>query len=602
MKVACETMAGVVNISAYQFVPLTNLPVLREHLLSKCKALKLRGTILLSTEGINLFVAGEREAIDSLLREVRSVPGLEQFTPKLSLSDEQPFNRMLVRIKKEIIAFGVPGINPAERTSPKLSAEELKRWLDEGRPITLLDTRNEYEVKAGTFQNALTLGIDHFRDFPAAVAKLPDDLKRSPIVMFCTGGIRCEKAGPYMEREGFEQVYQLEGGILKYFEQCGGEHYTGDCFVFDRRVGVDPELAETQNTQCFHCQAILTPTDQEDPRYKLGVSCPYCFVSEAEQISQTIARREEAIAELTQPLPGSVPYDNFRPLNISAKHAGRTLVDTLCCVFPHLGEDYWRQRFGQGLILDGDRRPAESDRIVRPGECYLHRIPATSEPAVNAAIRVLHEDAAIVVINKPAPLPLHPSGRFNRNTLQWILSQVYHPQKLRPVHRLDANTTGLVIFACTQHFANKLQKQFAAGEVKKLYLARIQGHPPEDSFVCDAPIGSETTELGGRAIHEQGQAATTEFRVIHRYEDGTSLVEASPITGRTNQIRVHLWHLGWPILGEQTYLPGRRIGDTQTHGVEDLPLCLHSYRIHFRHPQTDEGMETQCPPPDWAVV
>ena len=137
---------------------------------------------------------------------------------------------MLVRIKKEIIAFGVPGIEPAKRTAPKLAPQELKRWLDEGRPVTLLDTRNDYEVKAGTFKNAVTLGIDHFRNFPAAVQQLPAELKQQPIVMFCTGGIRCEKAGPYMEREGFEQVFQLDGGILKYFEECGGDALRGRVF------------------------------------------------------------------------------------------------------------------------------------------------------------------------------------------------------------------------------------------------------------------------------------------------------------------------------------------------------------------------------------
>ena len=593
-------MRDVVNISAYQFVPLTQLPALRERLLARCKALKLRGTILLSTEGINLFVAGDREAIDSLLDELRKLPGLDQFSPKISISEEQPFNRMLVRIKKEIIAFGVPGIDPAQRTSPKLPPAELKRWLDEGRPVTLLDTRNDYEVQVGTFQNAITLGIDHFRDFPAAVARLPAELKQSPIVMFCTGGIRCEKAGPYMEREGFEQIYQLEGGILKYFEECGGEHYTGECFVFDKRVGVDPSLAETQNAQCFHCQTLLSLEDQGDPRYVLGKSCPYCFVAEDEQRARTIQEREAAIARVTHPLPGSQPYDNYRPLNISSKYAGRTLFDTLCSVFPHLGEPYWLDRFAQQLILDGARQPATPERVVRPGECYLHRIPATSEPAVSPAIRILHEDAALVVVDKPAPLPLHPSGRYNRNTLQWILGQVYQRQKLRPVHRLDANTTGVVIFARTQHFAHKLQQQFAEGEVEKLYLARIQGHPPHDCFQCDAPIGSETTELGGRGIDELGQAARTEFRVLRRDTDGTALLAAWPITGRTNQIRVHLWHLGWPIVGEQAYLPGGQMGTTQTHEVDQPPLCLHALRVSVKHPQTGERVTYESPEPECA--
>src|SRR5436190_2140924 len=281
-------MSDIVNIAAYQFVPLSDLPTLRERLLGQCKAWGLKGTILLSSEGINVFVAGGRDEIDLLLNELRTIPGLADFRPKISVSDEQPFNRMLIRIKREIIAFGVRGINPAKRTAPKLTPRQLKRWLDEGRPVTLLDTRNDYEVKLGTFKNAVALGIEHFRSFPTAIRRLPAELKHQPIVMFCTGGIRCEKAGAYMEREGFDQVFQLEGGILKYFEDCGGEHYSGDCFVFDKRVGVDVDLAESENTQCFNCQEPLSATDQADPRYVYGRSCPHCFISEAEQMKRTI--------------------------------------------------------------------------------------------------------------------------------------------------------------------------------------------------------------------------------------------------------------------------------------------------------------------------
>ena len=159
--------------------------------------------------------------------------GRRKSTPKESPSAEQPFNRMLVKIKKEIIAFGVAGIDPASRPTPKLSARELKQWLDEGRPVTLLDIRNDYEVRMGTFRGARRAGIDHFREFPAAVQQLPAELKQQPVVMFCTGGIRCEKAGPFMEQAGFQNVHQLDGGILKYFEECGGAHYDGECFVFE---------------------------------------------------------------------------------------------------------------------------------------------------------------------------------------------------------------------------------------------------------------------------------------------------------------------------------------------------------------------------------
>ncbi len=595
-------MPVVVNISAYQFVPLNNLPALRERLLGKCKACGLKGTILLSAEGINAFVAGSRDDIDSLLTELRAVPGLENFSPKISVSDKQPFNRMLVRIKKEIIAFGVPGIEPAKRTAPKLAPRELKRWLDEGRPLTLLDTRNDYEIKVGTFKNAVTLGIDHFRSFPTAIQQLPAEIKQQPVVMFCTGGIRCEKAGPYMEREGFEQVFQLDGGILKYFEECGGEHYSGDCFVFDKRVGVDPGLAESDNSLCFNCLEPLSVADQEDYRYVYGQSCPHCFVTAAEQMKRNIAAREVAIGKATTPLPGSEPYDNFRPLHISAQHEGQALLATLCEVFPQIAPDYWYERFNDQLLLNAKRQPVAAEQRVRAGERYLHRMPATSEPDVNAAIRVLHEDDALVVLNKPAPLPLHPSGRFNRNTLQSILNQVYYPQKLRPVHRLDANTTGVIVFARTRYFAGQLQPQFASGNIGKLYLARIQGHPPDDSFTCDAPIGEETTKLGGRAINDDGAPARTEFQVLTRFADGTSLVEVRPITGRTNQIRVHLCHLGWPIQGEQTYLQNHQLGEAQTHQVDDPPLCLHAHRISFDHPLTGQRTTFECATPSWAQV
>lgn len=596
-------MPDVVNISGYRFVPLTDLPSLRKHLLTQCKALGLKGTILISPEGINLFVAGGRPEIDALVAELRAIPGIADFNPKVSLSDDQPFNRMLVRIKKEIIAFGVPGIEPAKRTSPKLAPKELKRWLDEGRPVTLLDTRNTYEVKIGTFKNALTLGIDHFRNFPRAVGQLPVELKHQPIVMFCTGGIRCEKAGPYLENAGFQQVFQLDGGILKYFEECGAAHYAGECFVFDKRIGVDSRLAESDNTQCFNCLAPLSISDQEDPRYVFGQSCPHCFLTEAEQMARQIAARESAIARATTPLPGSKPYDNYRPLKISAKYEGQTLLKTLSGVFPHIATQYWHERFARQLLLDNaTRQPVGAERLVRAGERYLHRMPATSEPDVNAAIRVLHEDAAIVVLNKPAPLPLHPSGRFNRNTLHSFLNAVYYPQKLRPMHRLDANTTGGVVFARTRYFARQLQPQFSAGKVEKLYLARIQGHPPASHFECQAPLNDSTTELGARAVDEQGLEARTEFRVLHKFADHTSLVEARPITGRTNQIRVHLWHLGWPVAGEQTYLKDQRIGEAQTHRVDDPPLCLHSLRISFDHPLSGKPVTFECPPPSWAEI
>lgn len=267
----------ILNAAAYKFAELTGLQELRVRLKEECNRLGLKGSVLLSPEGINLFIAGLPEAVKSLLDMIRGIPGLEALEAKFSESAEQPFNRMLVKIKQEIIAFGVEGINPARHTSPRLPAKELKRWLDEGRAITLLDTRNTYEVKLGTFAGAVTLPIRHFRKFPAAVDTLPEEIKARPVVSFCTGGIRCEKAAPYLERAGFREVYQLEGGILKYFEECGGAHWEGECFVFDKRVGVDPALQETGSQLCFACQEPLTAEEVKDPRYVYEQSCTYCY-------------------------------------------------------------------------------------------------------------------------------------------------------------------------------------------------------------------------------------------------------------------------------------------------------------------------------------
>lgn len=594
-------MHVVTNIAAYQFARLDGLKEWRADLLRKCRDWNLKGTVLLSTEGINLFMAGGAAEIDEFLAEVRSVPGLEKLVAKFSESAHQPFTRLLVRIKKEIIAFGVEGIDPASRTVPKLSPHALKQWLDEGRPVTLLDTRNDYEVKLGTFRNARTLGLDHFRNFPAAVSGLPEDMKSRPIVMFCTGGIRCEKAGPYMEREGFSDVHQLEGGILKYFEECGSAHYDGECFVFDQRVGVDPALSETPSALCYVCQTPLTEEDQASDRYVAGKSCPACWKAPAEIMAEEIQKRQEILRQVTSPLPGSVPYDNHRPLKVPASCHGLTVLETLAVVLPHHPAEAWQTVFSDGRLRDDDRRALRPDDRVRGGQRLVQLVSGTREPDVSTNIQILHTDEAILVLNKPAPLPMHAGGRFNRNTLVWFLAAAWHPQKPRPAHRLDANTTGLVLVCRTRHFASLVQPQFSCGEVQKHYLVRITGHPPQNEFICTAPISAESGALGTRSIDWQnGLAAVTEFTVLQRLPDGTALLEARPLTGRTNQIRVHLHHLGQPVLGDPLYLPEGRFGETTTIAPDHPPLCLHAWKLGFHHPAGKQWMTFEAPAPLWA--
>lgn len=236
-----------VNISAYLFVTLHDLEVLRTSLLDHCNRLALKGTILLAPEGINIFLSGTRIAINEMIQTLRQDKRFNQLEFKESFSSTQPFQRMLIHIKKEIITMRIPTIQPEKKRAPTVSAKQLKIWLDQkhddiGREVVILDTRNQFEINIGTFTNAVSYGIAKFTEFPQAVAQHIHELKDKTIVSCCTGGIRCEKAAIHMHTLGLNYVYQLEGGILKYFEEVGAAHYQGHCFVFDERIAVTSEL------------------------------------------------------------------------------------------------------------------------------------------------------------------------------------------------------------------------------------------------------------------------------------------------------------------------------------------------------------------------
>jgi RluA family pseudouridine synthase len=591
----------VVNVAAYLFTPLDRLAERREELRSLCKTEHLKGTILLSPEGINLFVAGSRDGINSLISRLRSDPLMASLKTKESVSDRQPFRRLLVKVKKEIIAFGVPGVTPATYASKKLPAKELKRWLDEGRPVTLLDTRNDYEVRLGTFAGAQPIGIDHFRDFPVAVRKLPTELKHQTIVMFCTGGIRCEKAGPFMEQEGFQQIYQLDGGILKYFEECGGEYYDGDCFVFDQRVAVNPQLEETAATQCFACQCPLTVEDQQSEHYVYGASCPFCRKPAGGAAPVSLATRKAALAAVADPLPGAGPYMNTRPLNVPAQYDHRRLIDLLCGLHPHIPHEEWLRIIDEGLICD-QRGPLTAATIVRSGQRLNRLEPNVMEPAVNAAIGILAWENDYVVFSKPAPLPMHPCGQFHRNSMTHLLSLAFPDERLSPAHRLDSNTTGVVVFSRSRQAATMIQRQFEQGTVEKTYLCRVVGQPVWDATVSRQPISSQPAAHGFRVVDEvHGDSAETAFRVLHRFPNGETLLEAMPRTGRTNQIRVHLWDLGYPIVGDPVYLAERQLGNRQTLAPTDPPMCLHAWRLAFQPIGGLSRVNYEAAPPGWAA-
>ena len=238
----------ILNIAAYKFTTLDGLPELQAALREAAQSRAIRGTVLLAGEGINLFLAAGSSDIHDFLAWLRTDARFQDLEVKESWSTAQPFRKLLVKIKPEIIRMNHPAIRPSAGRAPSVDAATLKRWLDkghddDGRPVVTLDTRNDFEVDVGTFKQAIDWRITKFTEFPQALLDHRDELREKTVVSFCTGGIRCEKAAIFMQEAGLQNVYQLDGGILKYFEVNGHDHFDGECFVFDDRRAVDPALA-----------------------------------------------------------------------------------------------------------------------------------------------------------------------------------------------------------------------------------------------------------------------------------------------------------------------------------------------------------------------
>ncbi len=236
---------SVANIAAYRFVDIDDPAALREHARRVCAAAGVKGTVLVASEGINLFLAGSEAAVRQALGGLQSDPRLAGLQAKWSYSPVLPFRRLRVKVKPEIVTLRRDGFDRRSAPAPALPPEMLRQWLDEGRDIVLLDTRNAWEVAAGTFEGAIDPGIQRFSEFASRLQE-HSALRERTVVTFCTGGIRCEKAAPLMRAAGFRDVWQLEGGILNYFERCGSAHWQGDCVVFDERGALQPDLSPRQ--------------------------------------------------------------------------------------------------------------------------------------------------------------------------------------------------------------------------------------------------------------------------------------------------------------------------------------------------------------------
>lgn len=265
-------------ITFYKFVQLDDFITMRQPLLELCQSQRITGTILLALEGINSTVAGTDESLDALLTHLKQDPRLADLTHKTSWAEEQPFSRMKVKLKKEIVTLGQPEVSPTQQVGTYVEPQDWNQIISDP-DVVVIDTRNTYEVDIGTFQGAKNPQTESFREFPTYADDQLDPTKHKKVAMFCTGGIRCEKASSYLLNQGFEQVYHLKGGILKYLEDVPVEEslWEGECFVFDQRVTVLHGLEEGNYTMCRGCGNPVPGEDMKSPHYVPGLSCPNCY-------------------------------------------------------------------------------------------------------------------------------------------------------------------------------------------------------------------------------------------------------------------------------------------------------------------------------------
>lgn len=264
----------------YKFVSLPDFAKKQAPLLSYCQSQGIKGTILLAAEGINATIAGSRPGIDAVLAFLRIDPRLADLEPKESYAEIQPFERMKVRLKAEIVTMGLPEVDPNQQVGTYVTPQEWNNLISDPE-VVVIDTRNDYEVNIGTFKTAQNPQTESFREFPEYVTQHLNPNQHKKVALFCTGGIRCEKASSFMLSQGFSEVYHLKGGILKYLEEVPTEEslWEGECFVFDERVAVRHGLELGSHELCFCCGHPISAQDKIDPKYEEGISCPHCFDS-----------------------------------------------------------------------------------------------------------------------------------------------------------------------------------------------------------------------------------------------------------------------------------------------------------------------------------
>lgn len=318
-------MSDIVVAAMYRFVTIDNPDALRGPLLNVMHKHGVRGTVLVASEGINGTLAGSREGIDALLDWLRADPRLADLDCKESVTGEMPFARTKVKLKQEIVTMGVPGIDPNHVVGTYVEPRDWNELINDPE-VTLIDTRNDYEFEVGTFRGAINPHTTSFREFPEYISEHLDPERHRKVAMFCTGGIRCEKSTAYLKEQGFDEVYHLKGGILKYLEDVPEDDsaWQGECFVFDERVTVDHQLNRGHYNQCHACRRPISEQDMRSDKYIKGESCPHCFDSRSDAQRERYREREKQVALASK---RGEPHIGSDVVDVSRKRHDAKLVE-----------------------------------------------------------------------------------------------------------------------------------------------------------------------------------------------------------------------------------------------------------------------------------
>lgn len=562
----------IFHIAFYRFVRLADV----DHVVSCVRELaaSLTGSIVIAEEGINGVAAGTSDALDSfengLTGDARLRGAFGGMTFKRTRCTTAPFARLKVAKKREIVAFGVEGADAFDTAHTTVSPQAWRELM--GRDdVVVIDNRNSFEYRLGKFKNAIDPKVTHFRDFPSYVEANAPAWKRDgkKVAMYCTGGIRCEKSSAWMERLGLD-VYQLDGGILNFFQTLpdADKDWEGDCFVFDNRIAINTQLQETAVTleQVYEAEPDGAWRIDRAKRLLDAVATPSIVAKRSTRPPQ-----RDGVAASCVVLPSKVGQ-------------WPTVIDFLCERFDGVSRTTWFDRMARSEVIDEQGAAMTPASACKPQQKIYYYRSVEAEPTIPFEETIVFQDEYLLVADKPHFLPVAPVGRYVQETLLTRLKRRTGIETLSPIHRIDRDTAGLVIFAIQPPTRDAYQRLFREHRIEKFYEAiapwRVDVTFPAlvKNRLVESPHFMQMQVTEGEANAETSISLLEKSESLGRYK-------LRPVTGQKHQLRAHMAGLGVPILNDRIYptlLPDESIA------TYDKPLQLLAKRVEFVDPMNGQ--------------